>query len=247
MQLELQLDREQVRPDALLQFEGQSVAVVTLRNIKARRYILRVTPAGFVRVTIPRGGSKAFALEFVKRHTAWIEKRLRQQHRCAAYKAWTHGTPVLFRGEMIPLCVETGTGEIILGDLRFKVPQLASELRPAVELHLRRLAVAELTARTMELARMHQCPVRRVSVRNQRSRWGSCSVRGCISLNWRLIQAPASVADYIILHELMHMKEMNHSPRFWRLVAEVCPWYEQAENWLKDHDELLKHGAPNRG
>jgi hypothetical protein len=77
-------------------------------------------------------------------------------------------------------------------------------------------------------------------VRNQKSRWGSCSRRGTISLNWRLIQAPPFVCDYIILHELSHLKEMNHSARFWHEVERVCPDYKMAERWLKQHSVLLK-------
>ena len=78
-----------------------------------------------------------------------------------------------------------------------------------------------------------------MTVRNQRSRWGSCSRRGTISLNWRLIQAPVFVRDYLILHELAHLKEMNHSRRFWREVARLCPDFAQAERWLKEHASLL--------
>jgi len=92
----------------------------------------------------------------------------------------------------------------------------------------------------MELAVCQQLDVRRVSVRNQRTRWGSCSRRGTISLNWRLLQAPPSVRDYIILHELMHLREMNHSPRFWRQVESVCPDFLQAERWLKQNSRLLR-------
>jgi hypothetical protein len=77
-------------------------------------------------------------------------------------------------------------------------------------------------------------------VRNQRSRWGSCSRRRTISLNWRLIQTPAFVRDYIILHELMHLREMNHSARFWRQVEIVCPDYRNAEHWLKQHSRMLR-------
>ena len=72
-----------------------------------------------------------------------------------------------------------------------------------------------------------------MSVRNQRSRWGSCSVNGTISLNWRLVQTPEFVRDYIIYHELMHLREMNHSARFWARVEEVCPPWREAEHWLK--------------
>src|SRR5439155_21681541 len=113
-------------------------------------------------------------------------------------------------------------------------------LQPVIEAHLRRLAERELTPRTLELAALHQLTIRRVAVRGQRSRWGSCSIKKTISLNWRLIQTPAFVSDYIILHELMHLREMNHSRRFWQQVERVCPEYAKAEAWLKQHTELLK-------
>jgi len=103
-----------------------------------------------------------------------------------------------------------------------------------------RLAARELPVRTLELAAWHNFTVRRVTVRNQRSRWGSCSRRGTISLNWRLIQAPPFVRDYIVLHELAHLKEMNHSRRFWREVARLCPDFADAERWLKQHSGLLR-------
>jgi len=77
-------------------------------------------------------------------------------------------------------------------------------------------------------------------VRSQKSRWGSCSRRGTISLNWRLIQTPDFVRDYIILHELAHLREMNHSPRFWRAVIEFCPGYRDAERWLRAHSDILR-------
>ena len=102
------------------------------------------------------------------------------------------------------------------------------------------LARQELPPRVLELARVHGLTVTRVTVRNQRSRWGSCSRRGTISLNWRLLQAPATVRDYVILHELMHLREPNHSAAFWRLVAQVCPEYRPARQWLREHGVLLR-------
>ena len=87
----------------------------------------------------------------------------------------------------------------------------------------------------MEFARGCKVSVSRVSVRNQRSRWGACSARGVITLNWRLIQMPASVSDYVIFHELMHRRQPNHSRRFWREVDAVCSWWRDAERWLRKH------------
>ena len=125
-------------------------------------------------------------------------------------------------------------GEVI------KAPHAATNLRPAIEKHLWQLAAKELPVRVMEFARIHQLTVRRITVRNQKSRWGSCSRRATISLNWRLIQTPVHVQDYIILHELCHLRELNHSRRFWKEVESVCPDYEDAEIWLKKNGSLMR-------
>ena len=93
----------------------------------------------------------------------------------------------------------------------------------------------ELPARLLELASAVGLQVRKVSIRNQRQRWGSCSTSGLICLNWRLITMPAWVRDYVIYHELMHLKRMDHSPAFWKLVAQVCPGYRDARRWLRRH------------
>jgi predicted metal-dependent hydrolase len=98
---------------------------------------------------------------------------------------------------------------------------------------MRSSAVDELPGRLLRLAATHGLEVARVTVRNQRSRWGSCSRDGTIALNWRLLQMPTTVCDYVLLHELMHLREPNHSPRFWAQVASVCPDYAQARAWLR--------------
>ena len=104
---------------------------------------------------------------------------------------------------------------------------------PGEERALRARARIELPARLSELAARHQLTVERVSIRNQRWRWGSCSPSGRICLNWRLVTMPDSVRDYVLIHELMHLKRMDHSPKFWKLVAQACPDYQQARAWLK--------------
>ena len=109
----------------------------------------------------------------------------------------------------------------------------------AIEAALRARARRELPAQLLALAKQHNISVARVSVRNQRTRWGACSPSGTITLNWRLIQVPDFVREYVLLHELMHRRELNHSRRFWRLVAACCPHLREARRWLRQEGKKL--------
>jgi len=229
--------------DGILTANGRQIPMLLVRNRRARRYVLRLRPDGSARVTIPHGGSATEARRFAERNMDWLDRQLQRLATQPKRPAeWLVGTEILFRGE--PVKLEAGvngeSGMIRFGTEVVRVLGAAADLRPAIEKHLRRLAARELPARVLEFAELHQLSVRRVTVRSQRSRWGSCSRRGTISLNWRLIHAPPFVRDYICLHELMHLREMNHSARFWREVERVCPDYEAAERWLKQHSALLK-------
>ena len=104
---------------------------------------------------------------------------------------------------------------------------------------LRARAGEQLPAQLLALAAVHGIEVSRVSVRNQRSRWGACSSTGTITLNWRLILAPEFVREYVMIHELMHRREMNHSKRFWRHVAAACPRHAEARAWLRRDGQRL--------
>lgn len=116
---------------------------------------------------------------------------------------------------------------------------LAARRPPDADKALRARAARELPAQLLTLAERHGLPVSRISIRNQRSRWGSCSPRGHIALNFRLVLMPAHVREYILIHELMHLKQANHSVRFWRLVEAACPGFRDAERWLRTHGPSL--------
>lgn len=218
-----------------LDLGAAQVPVQFVRHRKARRYILRFRD-GEVYVTIPRGGNLQYAHEFARQHSDWIERQL---HRAAV--AWGHGTAILFGGEEVILNVDhtQAAVRVCFADQALELDH-SDDLRCAVEARMRTLATRELTARTWELAVDLGLEIRSVSVRNQRSRWGSCSVRKTISLNWRLIQTPEFVRDYIIVHELMHLKEMNHSDRFWAHVEQAFPKWREAEKWLRRNSGLLR-------
>ena len=219
---------------------GRTIPVALVRSRRARRYVLRLRADGLARLTVPRHGSATEAWQFAQRQSAWLERQLHHfSRRPILPREWFAGTEILFRGERIK--IEMLENIVRFGSESISVANAVADtnLRPLIEKHLRALSQKELPVRTLEFAALHQLTVRRVTIRAQRSRWGSCSSSGVISLNWRLVQASLFVRDYIILHELMHLRQMNHSARFWKEVEQVCPDYRRAKLWLKENPGLL--------
>lgn len=219
-------------------------AIVLVRHRCARRYILRVLPDGTLRVTLPRWGSRREALRFVDDSREWVARqRAAQAGEAAAACRWRVGAAVLVDGEPAVLRVEQRPDGMRLWCGEAHVPLQGpcdpGDLRGPVTRWLRARARRELPAALRALAAQHGLRVRRVSVRNQRSRWGACSRQGSITLNWRLVQVPPDVREYVLLHELMHLRELSHSSRFWRLVARVCPHFQQARRWLREEGTRL--------
>lgn len=229
MQLRLPwTSRTTTRDARRLLIDGVEHQVVIARHRRARRYVLRVTPGGELRLTVPRGASVAGGLAFVARQAEWIAREVARQRQRA--EAWGDGSVVLYRGERC--AIRRDDGVIALGELRIG-DDGSDDVRGVVEGHLRELAAAELPDRCRHLGAAHQLVPSRISVRAQRSRWGACSASGRITLNWRLIQTPRPVADYVLFHELAHLRVRNHSPEFWREVDRLCPDWREAETWLR--------------
>ena len=216
-------------------------AVDFIRMRRARRYVLRVRPDGSVRVTVPRGGSRAEAVRFLEKHAAWIQRERSRLRSSQGALEWTAGATILLRGERVMIRVDEDGADrwARFGERSVRVPAGAVDLRQHIEGGLRALAREELPPRLSAFAAEHGLTVAGVSIRNQRSRWGSCSPTGRIALNFRLVQMPRDVCDYVLLHELMHLEQRNHSRRFWRLVEAVCPAFRAAERWLKNEGKTL--------
>lgn len=218
-----------------LTINGRDVPVVITRHRRARRYVVRVADDGALRLTVPRGASIAGGVAFAERQKDWIAGEIERQR--ARRVPWVTGTRAWFRGEQVPIQVDATRA--VVGSEIVSLRSPSDDVRNAIERRFRGLATDELPGRCRELAREAGIRVGRVSVRNQRSRWGACSAGRVITLNWRLVQMPTSVRDYVILHELMHVRHPNHSRQFWREVSTVCAWWQDAERWLRRYGRDL--------
>jgi predicted metal-dependent hydrolase len=217
-----------------------------IRHPRARQYVLRVLPDGTPRVTIPRWGSKREALAFLDAQREWVARQRAAQAergRVAPPREWRDGHQVLLGGR--PVILRRGiagrAGVREEGEALIVTPRSrdGEDLRPVAAAWLLGRAKRLLPPRLLTLAAQFDLTVTRVAVRNQRARWGSCATGGRISLNWRLIQTPDDVRDYVLIHELMHLRQPNHSARFWALVARACPGHEASRRWLRAHEAAL--------
>lgn len=145
-----------------------------------------------------------------------------------------HDHPLLYRKDaQAPIYLEESSGLIIADDYRERRDNLIASW-------LRFRAESYLTARVTELAQRHGFRIGKVKVADTSSQWGSCAANGNLSLCWRLIMSPDHVSDYVILHELAHLRHLNHSPSFWQLVATLCPDYQLGRQWLRRHSRRLR-------
>ncbi|MBP0579878.1 M48 family metallopeptidase [Labrys sp. LIt4] len=210
--------------------------VAVRRLVSARRYTLRVrTAQRDIVLSMPARGSLTTAKAFADKHAGWIALKLAK---LAQDVSFADGAMVPFRD--VPhrvehregrgtVKVEAGTPPVLVvhGDIQHLPRRLTDWLKKQA---LRELQAA-VTRHTAALGVKHGP----ISVKDTTSRWGSCSSAGALAFSWRLILAPPFVLDYLAAHEVSHLKEMNHSPRFWRLCHQLCPRTEEARAWLKLH------------
>ena len=206
--------------------------IAVRRSAKARRVRIRVGDFG-AEVVIPMRAAYRHAESAVREHRNWIERTWRKRA-VDQSSAPSDGT-VLFRGAWISLDV---LAESLLGGHSTPLDSVRDAMKVEAACELRR--AVEHWSSVMGLV-----PTK-LSVRDQRTKWGACSSRGTVTFNWRLIMAPPAVLEYVVIHELAHLKELNHSSRFWAIVREYCPDYAAHKRWLRANERHLKDNPWDR-
>jgi predicted metal-dependent hydrolase len=242
------LYRRPTEPSTLAVKHGSQIFAVRLRrHRRARRYTLRIHPSDREAIlTMPPRGTLADAKEFAQRHGAWIAARLGRLPKAAPFQP---GTMVPLRGVAHKIVHRAGVRGTVWvetrdsGDKIICVAGEAEHIDRRVHDFLKREARNDLQKASQHYAATLGVKVKRLSIRDQSSRWGSCTSAGSLSFSWRLILAPPHVLDYLAAHEVAHLVEMNHSARFWKVVAKICSATERAKTWLDTHgNDLHRYG-----
>lgn len=229
---------------------GRSIHLVRLRRHRqARRYTLRIQSATReVVLTIPPRGTLKEAREFAQKHGGWIAARLDRLPKAAPF---ANGLSVPLRGVPHRIAHRPAARGTVWIEADGDGPPLlcVSGHEPHIDRRiadfLRREAKRDLESASLRFAAALGVRIKRVAVRDQSSRWGSCSTSGVLSFSWRLILAPSMVLNYLAAHEVAHLIEMNHSARFWRLVERLCGDHRRAKAWLDLHgSDLHRYGLP---
>ena len=206
------------------------------RSPRARRARVSVESDGAVLVTLPQRAPARAADEAVRELAPWIERRRRALARAAAEVARTPGT-VPYLGRELVLVPQPGRTRVHRRGDSLLVP--AGPRSEALERWYRRAARAEIAPRLDAAVARAGTTYNGLTIRGQRTRWASCSSTGAMSFNWRLLLAPDSVLEYVVRHEAAHLAVMDHSPRFWAVMARLMPGYEVPRRWLRDHGATL--------
>jgi predicted metal-dependent hydrolase len=221
---------------------GRTLPLRVVENTRARRLTLRIDAGGSLRITVPPGIAPGEVDRFLDRHTGWIAERIAKLPERPQVRP---GIKIPIRGKPHRIVhepggrgsAETGTedGEPVLivhGDRRHLPRRVADFLKREAKRDIEAL-VARHTATVGRRAKA-------VRFKDTTSRWGSCTSDGTLAFSWRIMMAPPMVIDYLVAHEVAHLKEMNHGPSFWKLCRELCPETDRCKAWLKRNGNALQ-------
>lgn len=240
------LRRQPALPEEItLEIDGRMQRIALRANPRAQRYILRVPADGGPPVlTVPRGGSLATARDFAQRQRGWLAGRLGERPEAVPF---VEGGVIPLRGAAHRIVAAGGLRGLVRREAQAEtqaddeagaighllVPGAAEHIARKLTDWLKREARRDLETAVARHAAALGRPPSGLTLRDTRSRWGSCTADGRLSFSWRLVLAPPSILDYVAAHEVAHLAEMNHGPRFWAHCRRLAPHTEEARDWLK--------------
>jgi predicted metal-dependent hydrolase len=230
----------QPTPSLTLHLADRPLSIALKRSKRAKRMTLRMTREGDSAVmTLPLRVSRAEAQSFAERSSTWLENQLRKQPDKVEV---ADGASLTLRGETYTLAFTGRARGTVICDEASKtisIPGIAPHQKRRLVDWLKQQAQLDLQTASRGYAEKMGARFSSIHVRDQKSRWGSCTSDGKLSYSWRLIMAPPHVLDYVAAHEVAHLLQMNHSPRFWRLVLTHCKHTKSAKDWLKKNGQTL--------
>jgi predicted metal-dependent hydrolase len=225
----------------------QAITYTLRRSFKARRVRLEVRQQTGLTVIVPHSYKISQLSGLLKSKARWISRnlaRFNQLELLPTQREVRSGDTVPYLGRDLELVKQENHHDdiVVLEGNRLAVsPDLFNNglLEPALEQWYRVEAAELINEKTTKLSSQMGISYKRLIIRGQKTRWGSCSRKKNLSFNWKFIMAPEPIVEYVIIHELLHLKEMNHSKRFWELVAQYCPGWREHKKWLKQHESDL--------
>ena len=250
------MQRKRPRPliqigEAEVSLSGQNIRYRLKQSSRIRGYRLEIRQDTGLTVVVPKKYSQVYIDELLQKKEKWILKHVPGSNpfQMSLFKKEAdHGDKIPLMGRKLEIVRVSGNGKrpiIELQGTRLLVYSYDKDhsMSQILERWYRQQAATIFTVKADAFQQSMGVKFRQVFIRGQRSRWGSCSHRGNLTFNWKLLVAPEHIIDYVIVHELAHLKHMNHSKKFWEMVARFCPKWKEYRKWLLAHEEELKSSA----
>ena len=221
----------------------EEIPVEKIIRSRRRTIALEITSGATLVVRAPLRASAADIEEIIRQKSSWILRKIGEIKRrpCSPCHEYAEGEMFLYLGRSYPLqIVENGNMTIERRDRLYVSHILMPDIRNQIKRWYMKEAIREIPARCMWFSLKTGHVPATIRITDARQRWGSCTHKGGLNFSWRLIQAPPGIIDYVVVHELVHIGQPDHSKKFWTKVRKIMPDYEQRRNWLKDHEQLLK-------
>ena len=221
-----------------IEIDGREIPLIVRTHPRARRMILRINTAGEgAVVTIPAHINPADGLDMARRQTAWLQSHLKDLGERTAFR---DGVQVPYQGDQYTIRHRADARDTVwIEDDEIIIAGKIEHLSRRLDDWMKKQARATITALAHEKADQIKKTVNRITIRDTRTRWGSCSFKGCLSFSWRLILAPPEILDYVVAHEVAHLTHMNHSREFWDAVDTLTGSANTGRAWLSDNGSAL--------